>query len=228
MSRCARACAIGLLALLAAPWPSSAHRLKPDQTAAPGGVSIPSLTHGQMKVIADNLTAIRALADAQFPTDPGMRRLQGFVNLQSFACLWGLAPGSLTDEASPFNECAHAYLAGARALLVHLHQMPEGNRRAVSALVHEIEIEMLANNAALTLCRYSDEPFNTAEGVSPRWREVPFHAPTAIALASLLAGLVAGALALFRVIPGALKRSARAASLKTRQRKLSSRASLAN
>ncbi len=43
-----------------------------------------------MAVIADNLSAIRALADAQFPTDPLMRRLQGYVNLQSFACLWGL------------------------------------------------------------------------------------------------------------------------------------------
>ena len=67
-----------------------------------------------MQVIADNLSAIRDLADRQEPTDLTMRRLQDFVNLQSFACLWGLVPGSLTDERSPFNECAHSYLAALR------------------------------------------------------------------------------------------------------------------
>jgi hypothetical protein len=40
-----------------------------------------------------------------------MTRIENYVNLQSFACLWGLVPGSLKDEGSPFNECAHAYLA---------------------------------------------------------------------------------------------------------------------
>ena len=81
-----------------------------------------------MQVIAANLPAIRDLAERQDPTDLTMRRLQDFVNLQEFACLWGMVPGSLTDEASPFNECAHSYLAGARALLMHLRQMPGGDR----------------------------------------------------------------------------------------------------
>ena len=49
-----------------------------------------------------------------------MWRLEDYLSLQSFACLWGLVPGSVTDEASPFNECSHAYLAAARALLLHL------------------------------------------------------------------------------------------------------------
>jgi hypothetical protein len=168
---------------------AEAHRTTPVDPKA-DGISIPSLTHGQMAVIAGNLSAIRALADAQFPTDPTMRRLQGYVNLQSFACLWGLAPGSLTDEKSPFNECAHAYLAGAQALLLHLKQMP-GDRRAVDGLVAGIEAEMLAHNAALSLCRYSDEPFNTSEILWPRWSDVPFHAPTALSFAAIL--LVLGA-----------------------------------
>ena len=183
--------------LLCAATSAAAHRTTPADPKA-DGVSIPSLTHGQMTVIAHNLSAIRALADAQFPTDPTMRRLQGYVNLQSFACLWGLAPDSLADEASPFNECAHAYLAGARALLLHLREMP-GDRRAVEALVAGIEVEMLANNAALTLCRYSDEPFNTSEILWPHWREIPRHAPTALTFAAILLALGAAGAALVRL-----------------------------
>ena len=151
-----------------------------------------------MTVIADNLSAIRALADAQFPTDPAMRRLQGYVNLQAFACFWGLAPRSLTDETSPFNECAHAYLAAARALLLHLKAMP-GDRRAVDALVAKIEIEMLAHNSALTLCRYSDEAFNTGEILWPHWRDIPRHAPTALTFAAILLALGASGAALVRL-----------------------------
>ena len=181
--------------------PAWAHRTPPDHPAASESLSIPSLTHGQMKVIAEHLPAIRALADSQFPTDPVMRRLQAYVNLQAFACLWGSVPGSLTDEASPFNECAHAYLAGARALLVHLRGM--GERPDVAALVHEIEIEMLDNNAALELCRFSDEPFNTGEIIGPRWREIPFHAPSALTFAAALAGLLGAAAALWRKGPAA-------------------------
>ena len=206
--RTGRACALTLTLLLAATTSTWAHREKGDRAAAPNSISIPSLTHGQMMVIAENLSAIRALAAAQFPTDPVMRRLEGFVNLQTFACLWGLAPGSLTDESSPFNECAHAYLAGARALLVHLQHMPNGDRGAVNALVSRIEVEMLANDAALNLCRFSDEPFNTAQIVSPRWLDIPFHAPTVLTLSSALAGLFAGALALLRIVATASRPSA--------------------
>jgi hypothetical protein len=183
--------------LVCAATAAEAHRTTPADPKA-DGLPIPSLTHGQMAVIADNLSAIRALADAQFPTDPTMRRLQGYVNLQSFACLWGLAPRSLTDEESPFNECAHAYLAGARALLLHLKEMP-GDRRPVDALVGKIEIEMLANHAALTLCRYSDEPFNTGEILWPHWREIPRHAPTALAGGAVLLALASAATALARL-----------------------------
>ena len=98
-----------------------------------------------------------------------MRRLQD-LNLQQFACFWGVVPGSVSDEGSPFNECAHSYLAGARALLVHLKQMNGGDRPGVAALVNKIELEMLSENAALVLCRYSDEPFNTDEVIWPHWR----------------------------------------------------------
>lgn len=177
---------LAALALTLMSTPALAHRERSNGAAPPDALSIPSLTHGQMNVIANHLADIAALAEAQTPTDSTMRRLQGFVNLQSFVCLWGRVPGSLTDEASPFNECAHAYLAGARALLQHLRDM-QGPRAPVNALVAEIEVEMLANGAALSLCRYSDEPFNTAELVLPRWRDVPRHAPSALTLGALLA-----------------------------------------
>ena len=124
-----------LLVVAAASHPAWAHRERSSRSSAPQGIAIPSLSHGQMQVIAANLPAIQDLAARQDPTDLTMRRLQDFVNLQKFACLWGMVPGSLTDEASPFNECAHSYLAGARALLLHLRQMPGGNRPAVDALV---------------------------------------------------------------------------------------------
>ena len=139
-----------------------------------------------MQVIADNLPAIEELAARQDPTDLTMRRLQDFVNLQHFACLWGMVPGTLTDEASPFNECAHSYLAGAQALLLHLRQMPGVDRTGVEALVNKIELEMLSTNASLILCRYSDEPFNTNEVIAPHWNEIPFHPPSLATFAAIL------------------------------------------
>ena len=103
-----------------------------------------------------------------------------------FVCLWGLAPRSIADEDSPFNECAHAYLAAGRALLLQLRGAPGVDHAAVEVLVTKIESEMLANGASLTLCRFSDEPFNTSEIIYPHWREMLWHPPTAAAIAGLL------------------------------------------
>ncbi|MFO1026535.1 MAG: hypothetical protein U1E70_15285 [Acetobacteraceae bacterium] len=169
-----------------------AHVGKDSADRPADGLPIPSLTHGQMAVIASNLGAIRALADRWQPTDPVMRRLQGYVSLQSFACLWGLVPGSVSDEDSPFNECAHAYLAGAQALLLHLQQMSGPNRAEADALVTRIEREMLENNTALVLCRFSGQGFNTGTLIWPEWRGIPFHLPSlAMVLAPLLVGGIA-------------------------------------
>jgi hypothetical protein len=164
--------------------PASAHHLGAAHIGPAKGLSIPNLTHGQMSVIAANRSAILQLAAAKTPTDPTMRRLEGYISIQFFACLWGLAPGGVNDDASPFNECSHAYLAGTRALLLHLLTMP-GDRTAVRALVDKIEMEMLANGASLVLCRYSDERFDTAEIIGPRWSEIPFHRASLFSLAGL-------------------------------------------
>jgi hypothetical protein len=183
-----------LAAMVAAPpSPAWAHREATGREAPAESISIPTLSHGQMAVIADNRAAILDLAAQQMPTDPTMRRLEAFINLQFFDCFWGLVPGSVEDESSPFNECSHAYLAATRALLLHLQEMP-GDRTKAHALVARIENEMLDNNASLVLCRYSDEPFNTAERIPPHWGEILFHLPTLITfsgLALLIAGLAA-------------------------------------
>jgi hypothetical protein len=173
-----------LLALLAAlvmlaASPSQAHRLSTRNGPPPEGISIPSLTHGQMAVIADNLPAIRALASARTGFDLTTRRMKDYLNLQSFACLWGIVPGSITDENSPFNECAHAYLAAGRALLLQLSREPDADRKSIDVLISKIEVEMLADGASMNLCRYSDQPFNTNEVIWPHWGEIPFHPRTA-------------------------------------------------
>jgi hypothetical protein len=172
--------------------PSHAHRISTRSGPPPVGVSIPSLTHGQMAVIRDNLPAIRALASARVGFDMTTWRLEDYLNLQSFACLWGVVPGSIMDEDSPFNECAHAYLAAARALLLQLGRVPGAEHKVVDALISKIEAEMLADGASLNLCRYSDEPFNTNEVIWPHWGGIPFHAPSLAAFGAvfvLLAGL---------------------------------------
>ena len=75
--------------LMLAASPSEAHRISTRSGPPPQGVSIPSLTHGQMAVIANNLPAIRALASARIGFDLTTWRLEDYLNLQSFACLWG-------------------------------------------------------------------------------------------------------------------------------------------
>jgi len=198
------------LAMLGAP-PSQAHRIPRHDEPPPTGVSIPSLTHGQMKVISDNLPAIRALAASRLDFDMTAWRLEDYLSLQSFACAWGLVPGSITDENSPFNECAHAYLAAGRALLLQLRNAPSLDQSAVDALIGKIEAQMLANDASLMLCRYSDEPFNTNEIIWPHWRLIPFHPPTLAALGAVLALVAACA------IWPLMRKGSRAAGLRARE-----------
>ena len=95
----ARIALIAALVVIASS-PSHAHRISTRSGPRPAGVSIPSLTHGQMLVIRDNLPAIRTLASARLGFDLTTWRLEDYLNLQSFACLWGIVPGSITDEES--------------------------------------------------------------------------------------------------------------------------------
>jgi hypothetical protein len=71
------------------------------------------------------------------------------------------------------RRCSHAYLAGAKALILHLLTMP-GDRAPVRALAAKIELEMMQNSASLALRRFSDDPFDTADIVGPHWSEISF------------------------------------------------------
>lgn len=183
-------CLLGLAALWALlTAPCWAHGRTAPSNPGANGVSIPNLSHGQMSVISNNLNAILGAADLEYAPDPTTQKLQSFVSLQYFSCLRSWVPGSLTDEESPFNECTHAYLAGARALLMHLKTLP-GRRPGIRALAAKIELEMLENNTSLVLCRYSDEPFNSAEVLSPHWSDIPSHPPSMAAFGSVVIVLV--------------------------------------
>ena len=179
--------------LLAPPFPAWAHHQAIAKEASADGISIPNITHGQMPIIADNKAAILNLAERQTPTDPITRRLELYIDLQFFACMWGIIPGSLGDEDSPFNECTHAYLAATRALLLHLQETSGSNQATLRALVAKIEREMLGNSASLIACRYSDEPFNTAELVGPHWSNIPYHLPSLMTFVALAMTTVGGA-----------------------------------
>src|SRR5271156_1635152 len=69
--------------------PAWAHHESTAHEVAVGGISIPNITHGQMEIMAAHKAAILDLAARQMPTDPLMRRLESFINLQFFACMWG-------------------------------------------------------------------------------------------------------------------------------------------
>jgi hypothetical protein len=195
MNRCAavggwRSCLIGAVSILAVSTPVSAHH-QPPHEGANIGVAIPAITHGEMFIVAKYRAEILDLAARQPRTDPSLRRLTGFVNLQHFACFWGLVPGSLTDETSPFNECSHAYVAGARALLAHMIAMP-GDQSSARALEVRIETELAIGPAANMMCLSSNEAFDSGIIIGPDWQLVPSHVPTLATLLSLLVLATAG------------------------------------
>lgn len=147
-----------------------------------------------MPVYEKYRTAILDLATRQPVTDPTLRRLAGFVSLQHFACFRGLFPGTLSDEDSPFNECAHAYLAGTRALLDHMTKMP-GDQTAARAVQWRIDEELASDPIFGAICSNSLQVFDSAVIVPPDWAQVPAHRPTLLTLAAF--ALFIGATATF-------------------------------
>ncbi|MBZ9989532.1 hypothetical protein LB572_20750 [Mesorhizobium sp. BH1-1-5] len=185
--------AFALVFLLAAA-PADAHTTR--STPPPPGIQIPSLTHGQMAVIARYRSDILDLALRQTETDPTFRRLYNHGNLQYTYCLWGLMPGSLADEQSPFNECSHAYLATAKALLTYMAKMPSAQNEA-KALISNIDADMVRSGASWVLCQFSAEGFSTGEIVEPRWRGVFFHLPSLAVLVLAATALIAAGWSIF-------------------------------
>ena len=174
--------------------PAEAH--SGSSAPPPPGIQIPSLTHGQMAVIARYRGDIIDLARRQTVTDPTFRRLYNHGNLQFTYCLWGLMPGSIGDEESPFNECSHAYLATAKALLTHMSTMPSAEREA-KALISDIDADMVRGGASWILCQYSGEAFSTGAVVEPRWRDMLFHLPSLAVLLATIAALIGAGWSIF-------------------------------
>ncbi len=134
------------------------------------GYAIPSIDHGAMRVIADYREAIIGLARQKRKRI----RTAGLLlhnQMQAANCLWLLVPGSITDEESPLNECAHADLAGLKGILDRLRLLPD-TQPAADALVSTIDHEMVLAGTSFIKCEYSAESFNTASQVRPDWMSV--------------------------------------------------------
>ena len=179
---------------LAMSLPVEAHHQRKNLNTT--GISIPNLAHGQLRIVSTYWSAILNLADHQISPDLETRTLQNFANLQYAYCLWGLAPGSLTYENNPFNECSHAYLAASRELLDRLRQKAE-TRAEAEMIVQKINTAMLIDPSAFQLCANSLQPFNTAQIIMPEWANVTFN-PLAVLLGAIILGASAGLFALGR------------------------------
>ncbi|MGA0541860.1 hypothetical protein [Neotabrizicola sp. VNH66] len=156
------------------------------------GVPIAEITHGQMPVIADHAGAILALA-GRFPApDAEFGRVLNYAKIQRAWCLWGRVPGAVTDEASPFNACSHAWLAATQDLLVRMEAASAGRSPAVAALARRVEGEMLLASTSLSLCAFSATPYDTAVLVRPVWADVLRH-PVSLGSLGGAAALLAAA-----------------------------------
>jgi len=163
-----------------------AHRDRAPQDTS--GLSIPFVTHGEMAILSAYRARILALGSLGSYDDLDLYRLMAIIKGQLARCLWNLVPGTLWDEASPFNECAHADLAGTKAVLLRARDVPRLNARA-TALISDIEHQMILSGATLIGCAYSSSSFDTTEIVGPHWRSVPEHWPTFVSLSSLTVAL---------------------------------------
>ncbi|TAX36053.1 hypothetical protein [Rhizobium leguminosarum] len=150
------------------------------------GLDIPEISHGEMAVMSDYRSGIIDLASRAVDTNEPFRRMLNYAEIQYSYCLWGRMPGSVTDEASPFNECAHAYLAATKAVLLSMREMPR-ERAAADEIISAVDADMVRRGLALIACRFSGEAFNTADIVKPRWSGIPFHAASMASLTGLAA-----------------------------------------
>ena len=182
--------------------PVGAHGRLPDPNGPHNGLFVPPVMHPQMPAMAAEAGATRRVAEQLLWDDRDGRRLLQFLEYQSFACLWGRVPGSITDENSPFNRCAHAYLAGVQALLVRL-QLVRGDHAAVRRLTQAIADDPMA---AAPLCQFSAEGFWTGTIIGPDWPDLLHHPEVLTWFGGLL--LLAGS-SVFLVIAGLRRLPAR-------------------
>ncbi|MGR9198593.1 hypothetical protein [Rhizobium leguminosarum] len=161
------------------------------------GLNIPEISHGEMAVMSDYRSGIIDLASRAVDTNEPFRRVLNYAEIQYSYCLWGRMPGSVTDEQSPFNECAHAYLAAAKAVLLSMREMPR-ERAAADEIISAVDADMVRRGLALITCRFSGEAFNTADIIKPRWSGIPFHAASMASMTGLASLFGLGVFALRR------------------------------
>ncbi|MBB2675378.1 UNVERIFIED_ORG: hypothetical protein GGE44_004986 [Rhizobium esperanzae] len=154
--------------------------------ASHAGLEIPAISHGEMAVISDYHSGIIGLASRAVDTNEPFRRVLNYAEIQYSYCLWGWMPGSVTDEESPFNECAHAYLAATKAVLLSMREMPR-EAAAAGEIISAIDADMARRGLALITCQFSGEAFNTADIVKPIWSKVPLHPASMASLTGLAA-----------------------------------------
>ncbi len=158
----------GLLQL-AATAGASAHAVPVPEDQS--GVSIPAINHGAMAVLERYRDPILDLARSSPAGTPDIAALLTHNDAQRAACLWLLVPGSLTDEASSLNLCAHAETAGLKAILDRLVTVP-GVQAAALDLQAAVEWDMILGGTSLEVCEHSGAVFNTATLVRPDWSAV--------------------------------------------------------
>ncbi|MDC9811798.1 MULTISPECIES: hypothetical protein [Rhizobium] len=163
------------------------------------GLDIPEISHGEMAVISDYRSGIIDLASQAVDTNERFRRVLNYAEIQYSYCLWGRMPGSVTDEESPFNECAHAYLAATKAVLFSMREMPRESA-AAGEIISAVDADMVRRGLALVTCRFSGEAFNTADVVKPHWSKVPLHPASMASLTGLAALFGVGFYALRRLL----------------------------
>ena len=181
------------LAVMLMSAPAHAHRAQ-DAVNTPG-LTIPNLAHDELRAVYRHKAAILALASRQIRPDLTTRTLHNFVNLQFSYCLWGLVPGSLSDEASPFNGCSHAYLAASKALLEHLRAAADDPSQA-HELARRIQRDLEREQRFGEICSSGTARLNTAEIILPKLAGFDFNPLlTAVSLMAFftLGGLLVGA-----------------------------------
>jgi len=154
------------------------------------GIAIAEISHGEMIMFAEYRDRIIGLAARATDTTEPFRRVLNYAQIQHAYCLWGKMPGGVTDEASPFNECSHAYLAATKAVLLSMRSMG-GEAVEAEAIVSAIDAGMVLRGLALITCEFSGEAFNTADIVRPFWSAVPRHPASLATLTALAAALLA-------------------------------------
>lgn len=199
MMTCRRSIFLTAMIALLQLWPLAASAHLRSSNGPRTGIAIAEISHGEMIMIAEYRNRIIDLAARARDTNEPFRRVLNYAQIQHAYCLWGKMPGGVTDEASPFNECSHAYLAATKAVLLSMRSMG-GEAAEAETIVSAIDTGMVLRGLALITCQFSGEAFNTADVVRPSWKDVPRHPASMATLTGFAVVLLAAVHCLRRAL----------------------------